>query len=247
MVQTYIANKVTQKINQKFGTSIHIDRLGLNWKGEIDIRDLYIEDHHQDTLIYSKKLVTNLLSVTHLANGKLDFGFIELHGPKFYLKTYQNERLDNISIFAKLFVTDTLRKKSSFRLNADRITLNKGNVKITNDNFSTSEIFNLSKVTIDTDNFSLIGPTVKFEVNRFTSNFTVGPIRLKLSVSIVTFDKLKISLVLKLSFVIFTLPLFKVIRSAFNLKELFFLKVSVTNSFAKIDMLSNRSFWYVFR
>ena len=90
VVQTYIANKVTQKINEKFGTSIHIDRLGLNWKGEIDIRDLYIEDHHQDTLIYSKKLVTNLLSVTHLANGKLDFGFIELHGPKFYLKTYQN-------------------------------------------------------------------------------------------------------------------------------------------------------------
>ena len=168
VVQTYIANKVTQKINQHYGTSIHIDRLGLNWKGEIDIRDLYIEDHHQDTLIYSKKLVTNLLSVTHLANGKLDFGFIELYEPKFYLKTYQNERLDNISIFAKLFVTDTLRKKSSFRLNADHITLNKGNVKITNDNFSTGEIFNLSKVTIDTDNFSLIGPTVKLEVNQLS-------------------------------------------------------------------------------
>ena len=111
VVQTYIANKVTQKINEKFGTSIHIDRLGLNWKGEIDIRDLYIEDHHQDTLIYSKKLVTNLLSVTHLANGKLDFGFIELHGPKFYLKTYQNERLDNISIFAKALQEPPTKKR----------------------------------------------------------------------------------------------------------------------------------------
>ena len=31
---------------------INISRLGLNWKGELDIRDVYIEDHHSDTLIY---------------------------------------------------------------------------------------------------------------------------------------------------------------------------------------------------
>ena len=52
-VQTYIAKKVTTKLNQNFGTNININRLGLNWKGEIDIKDVYIEDHHSDTLTVS--------------------------------------------------------------------------------------------------------------------------------------------------------------------------------------------------
>ena len=39
---------------------VQIDRLGLNWKGEVDIRGVYIEDHHGDTLIYSEEIQTAL-------------------------------------------------------------------------------------------------------------------------------------------------------------------------------------------
>ena len=77
-VQTYLANKLTNIINEKFDAGIHINRLGLNWKGEVDVRDVYIEDHYQDTLIYSKRLVTNILSINNLVQGNLDFGTIKL-------------------------------------------------------------------------------------------------------------------------------------------------------------------------
>ena len=70
-IQTFIANKVTKKVNEDFGTEIHIDRLGLNWKGEVDIREIYIEDHHGDTLIYAKALQTNILSIKNLVEGDL--------------------------------------------------------------------------------------------------------------------------------------------------------------------------------
>ncbi|MBT3588293.1 MAG: hypothetical protein HN507_06535, partial [Flavobacteriaceae bacterium] len=103
VVQTYIAKKVTTKLNKNFDTSINISRLGLNWKGEIDIKDVYIEDHHSDTLIYVKTLNTDLLSLKNLVEGDLYFGFIELNKAKFYIKTYKDEKSDNVSIFANKF------------------------------------------------------------------------------------------------------------------------------------------------
>ena len=142
---------MTNIINEKFDAGVHIKRLGLNWKGELDVRDIYIEDHHQDTLIYSKKLVTNILSINNLVQGNLDFGIIKLEEPKFYLKTYQGEQNDNVSIFANKFVSKTSKKGNVFQLNASAVNLNNGRVKIINENLDTSEIFNLSKIVIETD------------------------------------------------------------------------------------------------
>ena len=105
---------MTNIINEKFDAGVHINRLGLNWKGELDVRDIYIEDHHQDTLIYSKRLVTNILSINNLVQGNLDFGIIKLEEPKFYLKTYQGEQNDNVSIFANKFVSKTPKKEMCF-------------------------------------------------------------------------------------------------------------------------------------
>src|SRR5690606_20607617 len=104
-VQTYAAKKVTTSLNETYGTDITINRLGLNWKGEVDIRDVYIADHHKDTLIYSKELQTNVISFSNLIKGRLGFGDIVLDRAKLYVKTYKGEDNDNLSIFSKKFNT----------------------------------------------------------------------------------------------------------------------------------------------
>lgn len=100
-VQTYIANKVTDNLNETYGTDINIKRLGLNWKGEVDIREVYIADHHKDTLIYAKELQTNIVSFQNLIQGDLGFGNIHLTDSKLYVTTYKDEETDNLSIFAE--------------------------------------------------------------------------------------------------------------------------------------------------
>ncbi|MFK5981974.1 MAG: translocation/assembly module TamB domain-containing protein [Flavobacteriaceae bacterium] len=159
-VQTVIAKKVTTKLNKDFGTSIFIDRLGLNWKGEVDIREVYIEDHHQDTLIYAKRLQTNLLSVKNLLDGNLDFGFIELNYAKFYFKNYKGEESDNVSIFADKFNTGKPKSDKVFTMFANDIKLTDSKVKIINENLNTPEIFNLSDITIKSQNLLISGPNV---------------------------------------------------------------------------------------
>ena len=167
-VQTYIAKKVTTKLNKNFGTNINISRLGLNWKGEIDIKDVYIEDHHSDTLIYVKTLNTNLLSLKNLVEGDLYFGFIELNKAKFYIKTYKDEKSDNVSIFANKFNSTSPSSDKKFVLKANDIKFSDSNVKITNENLEQSEIFNLSFINIESEIFSIVGPNVNTTIKQLS-------------------------------------------------------------------------------
>ncbi len=163
-VQTLIAKKVTIKLNEEFGTNINIQRLGLNWKGEVDIREVYIQDHHQDTLIYSKRLQTNILSIKNLIDGNLDFGFIELNEAKFYLKTYKGEDSDNVTIFSDKFSSDKPKSDKPFSLLGEDITLTNSKVKIINENLETPEIFNLSEIEIKSNNLLINGPNVNTDI-----------------------------------------------------------------------------------
>ena len=193
-VQTFIANKVTTKINEEFGTEIHIHRLGLNWKGEVDLREVYIEDHHSDTLIYAKALQTNVLSIKNLIDGDLDFGHVKLKQAKFYYKTYKGESNDNISVFADKFKSDSPSTSSKpFELIANNVELTNGKVKIIDENLTDPEIFNLTDVNIKTKNLAISGPNVStdikslslkaergFEIRNLTSNFSYTLESLKL-------------------------------------------------------------------
>ncbi|MGK0175407.1 MAG: hypothetical protein ACI9AT_001794, partial [Ulvibacter sp.] len=67
-VQTKIAKKVTMYLNESYGTEINIERLGLNWKGQVDIREVYIADHHKDTLIYAQEVQTDVLNFRNILN-----------------------------------------------------------------------------------------------------------------------------------------------------------------------------------
>jgi len=168
-VQTIIANKVTTKVNEEFGTEIHIQRLGLNWKGEVDIREVYIADHHYDTLIYVKALQTNILSIKNAINGNLDFGHIDLVQAKFYYKTYKGENNDNISIFADKFNSDKPKKDPKpFELIAKNIELSDGKVKIIDENLERPEIFNLTGININTKNLAISGPNVSTDIKHLS-------------------------------------------------------------------------------
>jgi len=184
-VQTFVANKITTKVNNEFGTSIHIKRLGLNWKGEVDLREVYIEDHHNDTLIYAKSLQTNILSVANLIEGDLNFGFVDLDLAKFYLKVYKGEDEQNINVFADKFNTDEPKSDKPFKLSIEEIKIVNSKVKIIDENLEKPEIFILSTINIDTRNLNIEGANVStdikqlslkakrgFEIKNLSSNFS---------------------------------------------------------------------------
>ncbi|WP_233279961.1 translocation/assembly module TamB domain-containing protein [Constantimarinum furrinae] len=162
-VQTFIANKVTDNLNETYGTEIHIDRLGLNWKGEVDIRGVYIADHHQDTLIYARQLETNIISFQNLIKGDLGFGNINMKSGKLYVKTYKGEEDDNLFIFSEKFNTGQ-KSESPFSLFGNDVTLTDSRIRIIDENLESPEIFDLRNVNVTANDFKVTGPDVEANI-----------------------------------------------------------------------------------
>jgi TamB, inner membrane protein subunit of TAM complex len=167
-VQTSVAKKVTDNLNEAYGTDIHIHRLGLNWKGEVDLRGVHIVDHHGDTLIYSEEIQTNILSIKKLIDGRPDFGFVDITNAKLYVKTYLGEEDDNLYIFTEKFETGKPPSGNIFLLESKHVSIANTKLKITDENKDTPEIINFSNLDLQANNFKIFGPDVEAQVNSLT-------------------------------------------------------------------------------
>lgn len=159
-VQTYVAKKVTDNLNETYGTDITIDRLGLNWRGEVDIRGVLINDHHADTLIYAKELQTNVLSFRNLIAGDLGFGNINLDNAKLFVTTYKGEETDNLYIFSEKFNTNSTQEVKPFSMFSNDLSLSNSTVKIVDQNLETPTVLFLKEVNLVADDFKITGPDV---------------------------------------------------------------------------------------
>ena len=158
-VQTKLADRLTGYLNETYDTQIDIDRVGLNWKGAIDLRDLYIEDHHQDTLIFAGQLQTSILSFSTLLEKEVSLADVLLSDTKLFIKTYKNETRDNMSIFSGKFNTKK-RSNTIFKLSADKVSIENSAIKITDQNLSTPLLFDFTDVEAAAVDFKILGPDV---------------------------------------------------------------------------------------
>ena len=101
-VQTYIANKVTTSLNEKYDTQINVGKIHIKYNGFAAIKEVYIADHHNDTLIYSQEVETSLLSLKALMNSQMNLGDIALKNSKLYVKKYKGEENDNLYVFSHI-------------------------------------------------------------------------------------------------------------------------------------------------
>jgi translocation and assembly module TamB len=77
--QGIIAHRVTNWLSEKTGTVISVDRLFLNFSGNLTIEGLYVEDIQQDTLLYSDKLEAGI-GILPLLQGKYHISDIQWRG-----------------------------------------------------------------------------------------------------------------------------------------------------------------------
>ena len=95
VVQTKIAQHFIRSLNDDFGIKINIDQVAVSVFGGVKFKEVLIRDHHNDTLIYSKRIKTNILDSKKLLDGDLVFGDLNLDDLLFNLKTYKKEKLNN--------------------------------------------------------------------------------------------------------------------------------------------------------
>ncbi|MFL1011611.1 translocation/assembly module TamB domain-containing protein [Flavisericum labens] len=165
-VQTQLGKYATKRLNEDFKTNINIDRVSLQFNGDVELKDIYIEDYQQDTLISIKELNTSILSFTNLAKGSLVFGDIDIENLLFNIKTYKDTTETNLDVFVRKFESNNPRKeKSSFLLSSSDVSIYNSTFLLSDENRETVERLHFNNLNINATNFLINGSDVSARIN----------------------------------------------------------------------------------
>ena len=178
-MQTRLGRYVTNKLNQEFNTDINVGKVGLQFNGDVELKEILIRDHHKDTLIAVQELNTSIISFKNVINNKLNFGDIDLEELYFNLKTYVGEEDSNLDIFVASFDDDKPRTEpSNFLFSSSDISIDGGNFIIRDENLERLVILDLREIEANVTDFVISGPEVKTRINKL-SLLTKRGVRLK--------------------------------------------------------------------
>ena len=158
-VQTKLGAFATGKMHQYFGTDLSIGKINLSFLGSIDLKDIQIRDHHNDTLIFVKKLRTNLLSAKKVLDGELLFDDIILEDAYCYMKTYKGETTDNMAVFVDRFGNNVPKDSlaAPFILKAKNVYVQNLDFKLSNENTEKPLKFSAINIGGNAQNMAIVG------------------------------------------------------------------------------------------
>ncbi|EAQ50384.1 translocation/assembly module TamB domain-containing protein [Leeuwenhoekiella blandensis] len=162
-VQTSVAKKVTSALNETYGTDISIQKIRLKYNGNALIKDVYIADHHQDTLIYAETVETSLLSIRALIKNEMPLGGVFLDEAKLYVKKYQGEENDNLYIFSQKFNTGKTGG-TPFKLSSSEVEIDHMHFKFIDEDLDTPEVVNYRDLHLLAEDFDLDDVTVSAQI-----------------------------------------------------------------------------------
>ena len=165
-VQTSLGKYATKRLNDEFKTNINISRVSLQLNGDVELKNIYIEDYKQDTLINIAELNTSIISINNLINGKLTFGDVDVQDLIFNIKTYKGESETNLDVFVQKFEDDNPRKSpSTFLLSSSDVSIYNGIFRLLDENRETTKLLEFTKLNINATNFLINGSNVSARIN----------------------------------------------------------------------------------
>ncbi|MFI0431380.1 translocation/assembly module TamB domain-containing protein [Mariniflexile sp. HMF6888] len=165
-VQTSLGKYATKRLNDEFKTNISINRVSLQLNGDVELKNIYIEDYKQDTLINIAELNTSIISISNLIKGKLTFGDVDIQDLIFNIKTYKGEAETNLDVFVHKFEDDNPRKSpSTFLLSSSDVSIYNGIFRLLDENRETTKLLEFTNLNINATNFLINGSDVSARIN----------------------------------------------------------------------------------
>ncbi len=153
---------MTKRINKEYDTNIVVKKVDLSYLGSIQLKNIEINDHHNDSLIYVDKLSTSLFSYKSILDNKMEFGEIALEGVYFYLKTYKGEKSDNLTVFVDKFDNkkNTNKDVPPFLLTSSKLIFTDTNFYLYNKNKQEKSVVFYKYINGTIEDFKVEGPNI---------------------------------------------------------------------------------------
>ena len=167
-VQTSVARKITNSLRESKDVDITIGKVGITYGGKLDLRDVLIRDHHEDTLIYSQQVATSLTSFRSLLNNNPTLGSTNARNLQFYLKIYEGEDRDNLNIFLNKLKSEKKKEAGSFLLTIDDLEVLGGKFSYVNENASNPEFVIIDNLNLNASDFLLENSDIYVDIRKLS-------------------------------------------------------------------------------
>lgn len=165
-VQTSAAHRLTEHLNQKWNTDIRIAKFQITYDAKIKLGDVYIGDHHNDTLIASKTLRTSLINLPGLINGTdIDFGMVTAEELTFRLRRYKGDDKDSFGMFLDKLESEDPDDSKGPRINFTRLFVLHSKFSYQDYEVNYPEIIFLNEMDLDASDFIIHGSDISVKLN----------------------------------------------------------------------------------
>ncbi|GAA4271933.1 translocation/assembly module TamB domain-containing protein [Aquimarina gracilis] len=165
-VQTFLGKKATGYLNSEYAVDISIKRIGLTYAGDIQLKEVFVRDHHQDTLLHATGIETSIGSMSDVLNNRPELGDVSIEDLTFRMKIYKDEGSDNLMTFIRKFESENATSSGQkFLLTAKQIIITNGKYSFINENLNNPDVVNYSNILLDADNLMVDGPDVYLDIN----------------------------------------------------------------------------------
>ena len=171
-VQTHLANRLTQTINQNFQTEMKVEGVAIGFDGVVNLSSFFIADHHSDTLFYAKNFKTDLYSLGQWVNGNLFFSTTEFEDIYFKITQYEGEENNALFYFTeKLLAHAEPQSDRPVFVRIDELNITEGRFLMVDEN-SSAKPLEFQKIKLKADDFFVINDGVEMVLKnlKFDSN-----------------------------------------------------------------------------
>tara|TARA_R110002073_G_scaffold40547_5_gene115053 strand:- start:159196 stop:163626 length:4431 start_codon:yes stop_codon:yes gene_type:complete len=171
-VQTYLGEVATSKLNKTYNTNILVKKVELSFTGDVKLKDIEINDHQNDSLIYVKGLTTSIFSYRNILENRLELGEVTLEGVTVNMITHEGEEQDNLTIFVSKFDSpkDSTSTSPPFLLTSSKLNLKNVAFSLYDKNKKTDPIVFYRNMTGSVENFKVDGPNVDANIRQLSFN-----------------------------------------------------------------------------
>ena len=167
VVQTKIANYLTESINEDYGTDINVERVEINIFGGVQLKNVMIRDKKKDTLIAANRIATSILDANRLLKGDLLFGSITADNFVLNIKTYKGEKSTNFDQFIKAF-DNGKAPNNKFLMTSKKIILTNSQVIVLDENRANPKDVDFKKLNAVIENFKIYGPDLTANIKEMS-------------------------------------------------------------------------------
>lgn len=164
VVQTFVVRQITEKLSKTLDTKVSIKRVNISFFSKVVLKEVYIEDQQQDTLLFIDDLIANI-DVLNFKKKSIDLASVSLLGTKFHVSTNENH-LPNYS-----FLLDHLRKSSTEKdsttwgITCQNFLFDRAEVGYSYYHKNDRKLIDLRNIHLDVSNITLDKDSIYFRIN----------------------------------------------------------------------------------